>query len=241
MIRPVLLSAPLPHTAKQTLERLGFCPLTLPPCPRLPHALACHADLLFFEERQNTRKIYAEACYLKENASFFESLPAQAALLFRRRLCPMDFQLGADYPRDVPLNLLALGSWIYGHKSSFASSLPGFVPVKQGYARCSSVIVGKGVITADTGLARALSAHGTPVLTVRPGYVLLPGYDTGFLGGASFTLSPHLTAFVGDLTRHPDAPAMIAFANALGVRLLSLSGEPLLDVGGALLLSEESL
>ena len=238
MIRPVLLSAPLPQKAKETLERLGFSSFALPPCPRLPRALACHADLLFFQDRQN---LYTEACYLNENASFFESLPTRAALLFRRRLCPIDFSLGADYPRDVPLNLLAQGAWIYGHKSSFASSLPGFVPVKQGYARCSSVIVGEGVITADAGLARALSDHGTPVLAVRPGHVLLPGYDTGFLGGASFTLSPRLTAFVGDFTRHPDAPAMIAFADALGVRLLSLSGEPLVDVGGALLLSEEPL
>ena len=71
------------------------------------------------------------------------------------------------------------------------------VNVSQGYAKCSTCVVGEdAIITYDRGIAKAADAAGMDVLVIEPGHVDLPGYDTGFIGGAS--------GLVTDLRTHAD-------------------------------------
>ena len=105
------------------------------------------------------------------------------------------------------------------------------VNCRQGYAKCSAVVVdGKSVITSDTGVARALSGAGVSVLTVAPGFVELPGFDTGFIGGATGRVGDELY-FNGDLSAHPDYTRIIEFCEARGVRVRHFPGLPLRDIG----------
>lgn len=105
------------------------------------------------------------------------------------------------------------------------------VNCRQGYAKCSTVIVDpRSVITSDAGITAALAATGISVLTVAPGFVLLPGYPTGFIGGASGRVGDEIV-FNGDLSNHPDHTRIRDFIEARGLRVRHFPGLPLRDIG----------
>ena len=89
-----------------------------------------------------------------------------------------------------------------------------------------------GVITQDKTIYEALQKDGIPSLLITAGHIALPGYDTGFIGGASLALAGNTTAFFGKIEDHPDYERIRAFAEGLGATLLSLSNEVLTDCGG---------
>lgn len=224
IIRPVLFCGKITEKQRDRLRAIGYEPLTLPPFSLLDQRVASHPDMLLFPLGDS---FLLHRSYYEENAAFFDALPVA--------LTKSDESMGKDYPQDVLFNALPLGDTVYGGASVSRYIKEAFahhVCVKQGYTRCSCATVGQGIITADRTVAKALSANGVDVLLISHGHIALPGYDYGFIGGASLTLSPTLTAFFGNVGEHPDYPAMSAFAQRHNATLLSLSDEPLCDLGG---------
>jgi hypothetical protein len=86
------------------------------------------------------------------------------------------------------------------------------------------------IITYDRGIAKAAEAAGINVLTVDPGHVELPGYDTGFIGGTSGRVGDEII-FNGDLSAHPDCQAIRQFIEERGLKVRYFSGYPLRDIG----------
>ena len=112
---------------------------------------------------------------------------------------------------------------------------------RQGYSRCSVCVVSdNAIITADEGICRSAEAHGVNVLKIRPGYIDLPGFDYGFIGGASFKISDTKLAFTGRLDSHPDAEQMIGFASLHNVDIVYITDKPAFDIGGAIPITEAS-
>jgi hypothetical protein len=114
---------------------------------------------------------------------------------------------GAIYPADVPFNVACAGSMAFHRSDRTAPEIRSFlegkgiplIHVRPGYSRCSTVLVDDGrIITADRGIHEAALAHGAMSLLVRPGFVELPGYRHGFIGGASGSGS-HMIFFTGDI------------------------------------------
>lgn len=142
-----------------------------------------------------------------------------------------------DYPHDIAYNVAVMGRFaIHNFMHTDSVYLENLrlerVSVAQGYSKCSLCIVsGNAAITADRGIYKALSGRGADVLLIRPGFVDLPGYDCGFIGGASGLADEGLLAFCGNLDLHPDGEAIKKFCAAHGVETLSLGSKPLLDVG----------
>lgn len=107
--------------------------------------------------------------------------------------------------------------------------------VRQRYTKCSMAVVSAhAVITADTTIEKACCHTGIDVLKISPGHIALDGYAYGFIGGCCGLLSPDCLAFSGRIEQHPDYQAMKAFARNHGVSLLSLTDDPLYDIGGIL-------
>lgn len=185
------------------------------------------------EERGMKRK--------KETASpfpFFEAEGSPFVLTDERPSSP--------YPSDVLFDALAVGDSLYGHPTATSRVLreayPRFVPTRQGYARCSVAMLSPTcAVTSDLALGAQLRADGIEVLTIRPGHIRLPGYDTGFIGGAGGRLPDGRYAFFGDLMLHPDGEAIAAFAHAHKIKTVSLAAEPLSDNGGMVVLSARTL
>lgn len=154
---------------------------------------------------------------------------------------------GAVYPHDAALNCARIGSCvIYGRKSAAPElveyigrlGLP-YAAVAQGYVRCSCAIVdARSIITADRGIADAAGRLGIDVLRITPGYIELPGYSYGFIGGACAKLSADKMYFSGSLEHHPDCKSILRFLEERAVEPVFGKGG-IFDFGGIIPLTEE--
>ena len=88
------------------------------------------------------------------------------------------------------------------------------------------------MITADCGIAKALSDVGTDVLVIPSGGIELPGYDYGFIGGAS-AVTDESVIFFGDIRSHGDYNAIVDFISRQGKTTEYIEGMSLTDYGGA--------
>ena len=151
--------------------------------------------------------------------------------------------LARDYPYDVRYNVAIFGKTAIHSKyidSVIKEQLTKFkvesIVVKQGYAKCSIVVVDeKSIITSDIGIYRACKEKLDVCLVSVWKDIFLWGMEYGLLGGTSLTRGREIY-FTGDISKHPDYWKMKNFANQKGISLLSMSEGRLVDVGGFLTL-----
>ncbi|MBR5308656.1 MAG: hypothetical protein IKU43_07780 [Clostridia bacterium] len=106
------------------------------------------------------------------------------------------------------------------------------INVNQGYAKCNICVVDEdSVITEDCGIASILNKNGYDVLLLKNHCVRLPGYEYGFIGGASGKLAKDKLAFFGCIENHTEFGRIYDFLNRKGIEAVSLSDEPLTDYG----------
>lgn len=150
--------------------------------------------------------------------------------------------LSAEYPGDIAYNAACTGRFLIHNLKYTAPHIIDFaersgmtmVNVRQGYAKCSTVIVDEmSVITYDRGIAKACTAAGMDVLTISPGHIVLPGYDTGFIGGTSGRAGDTIY-FNGDLSGHPDCKNITEFITKRGLSVRYFEEWPLTDIGSVI-------
>lgn len=147
---------------------------------------------------------------------------------------------GKKYPADVALNLFTLKNFLFANTKHASAEVLAFaeehgtVPahVTQGYAKCSAMLTGEAIVTADTSIFKAANARGIDALLISPGHIGIEKYGTGFIGGASASLENGKTAVFGNILAHPDGEKILAFARAHGEEILSLGEGALFDYGG---------
>ena len=226
----------LPRACCDELLRLGIEPILLPPHPALSAPVASHTDLLLFRVGNTvlTHKSYA--------AIAERELSRIRECGYEIRLC--DTPIGANYPNDVALCACATKNHLIcntRHTAADAVSLAEqaglkLVDVSQGYAKCSCAVLSDGaIISADAGICKAFSAHGGEALLISSGYVNLPPYQYGFIGGAS-GLCGNTLYFSGSIELHPDYKKIRDFCHRHNTLPHSLSGEVLFDVGSMIFL-----
>ncbi len=190
-----------------------------------------HADLSIF---LFGKRIFTSRMFHSENKEAFERIEDLGY-----KIILIGEEPHSPYPFDIPLCARALGSEaIMANERYTAGEIlelcrdekVRLINVKQGYSACTSLCIG-GVITSDSGISSALAREGAEVLKISSGSVLLPGFDYGFIGGAS-GVDRKKILFCGSLDTHPNYKEIQAFASRFGVECISLSELPLLDVGG---------
>ena len=143
------------------------------------------------------------------------------------------------YPFDILLNAARVGDKLFCKAPYTSKSLlcamkeidvfP--IDVKQGYAKCSTLIISENaIVTADASIARTAEKNGIKVLLISEKGVVLNGYEYGFIGGASGNDGEHIF-FCGDLMSHPCGKEIESFCRENGKEPISLSNDPLYDVG----------
>lgn len=158
-------------------------------------------------------------------------------------------ELASKYPGDIAYNAACTGKYFihnlkytspklldaaknYRHPQTKEELI--FVNTKQGYAKCSTVIVDEdSIITYDRGLASSCEEAGMKpenILLVEPGHVELPGYNTGFIGGTSGRIDKTIY-FNGNLSEHPDFERIVEFIEARKLRVKWFEDWPLKDIG----------
>lgn len=147
--------------------------------------------------------------------------------------------LAKGYPSEARFNGACTGRFFIHNLSitdpgllSSARALDmTIVNVRQGYTRCSTIIVDEdSIITYDKGIAAPCQAAGMKVLTVSPGHIMLKGYDTGLIGGTSGRCGGEIV-FNGDLSAHPDFIKIKEFIESCGLSCHWFSQYPLTDIG----------
>ena len=225
----ILLSSGIPEDAADKIETLTGCRVVrLPGYDKLPEPVRSHPDMLVFA---NGESIVIDGGYYSANRELFDGLGKSIVISGN--------SIYEKYPGDVVFNSFFIDGTLFGRLDSLSEEVKKMfdkrVNVRQGYAKCSAAILPDGsVITADAGIASAVSANGHDVLTVSAGNIDLPGYDTGFIGGASFACGESLY-FFGDPARHPDGDRIAEFADKHGCAVIPLSDGILFDHGGAVI------
>lgn len=228
-----LLSASVPRDTEEVLLSHGIPSLRLPPHPALPAPLASHPDLLFFFAPE---KVYCLPGY----PEIAPGVIREISRLTGRPVEKIPECAGNVYPEDVRLNVLPLGTDLFGRGDAVSTvirNLDGtsFHHIRQGYAKCAALPVGTdAVVTSDQTIAKAAKETGKQVLLISPGNIDLPGYDTGLIGGAS-SFAPYEPVasvwFCGNPEWHPDGDKIRAFCRERGCEVIPTGARPLLDVG----------
>lgn len=223
------------------VKKIGINVLPMPDNPYVDVRLSGHADLSVLHLGGNRLLL---APYLKRS-SFSQQLEDRG---FDIRFA--DIEQSALYPNDAQMNVCILGNKVIYNPQTGSDAIVKYLTIgngaiqvssRQGYSRCSVCVVNdNAIITADEGICRSAEAHGVDVLKIRPGYIDLPGFDYGFIGGASFKLSDTKLAFTGGLDKHPDAERIIEFASLHNIDIVYITDKPAFDIGGAIPIIEAS-
>ncbi len=203
----------------------GFTPVLLAPDKSLPPPVASHADMLMLA--------VGDTIFVPKDKTD-GSIPGF------NKIVRISTPLGNKYPIDVPLNIAVIGHTVIANTKHASREVldilagmgKNIIHVSQGYAHCSTCIVSENaIISADAGIVKAALEAGIDALKISEGYISLPPYDYGFIGGACGTAADAVY-FCGSLFHHPDGEAIKKFCRAHSKAVVELSDSPLCDVGG---------
>jgi radical SAM superfamily enzyme len=217
----------MPLQAKDKLKKMNFYLAEAPLHKKLANPVKGHPDMMLFS---HGKKVIYEP-----------SIEAVAELLRNNRYQCIK---GADikskaYPKDVIYNACAIGDKIIRYKGAIEKNIENlkckFIKVNQGYVKCSIIPVDdKHIITSDKGISdKWAAANRGRSLLITPGHIKLPGYKSGFIGGASGVYKNNVF-FVGSLKYHPDGDLIRDFIKCSGKNVIELYSGPLYDAGSIL-------
>lgn len=220
--------------ARSYFDVLGryFEVVPVPPYRSLPLQVNSHPDMLTFA-------VGEELVLPREYADESKQFISRVEDLCDVRIIMSDTALTAVYPADVCFNVLLCEGTAMSRGDVTAPEIIDMLKrrgivhrnVNQGYSACSSLYVSGSVITADPSVAACAESCGIDVLRISSHGISLPGYDCGFIGGASGVLDDTVY-FFGDIMLHPDGERIAEFLSCRGVKTVSLSGDALTDFGG---------
>ena len=194
------------------------------PCERLDLPVCTHADMILGVVDGGaivTREYY------EKNADLFSGVDPVIT----------EEAQGGEYPRDILLNFIDVKTAVIGlekHITRYAKTKP-VINVKQGYARCSTLLGEGYAVSSDAGILSALSSLNYDTLLICPGDIVLNGCGYGFIGGASFVDGGDVY-FFGSLSYHKDGERIRQFLKVHKAKIHELADTPLTDLGGAVVL-----
>ena len=219
------------------LKALQIRVIEITPNLLLPKPVNSHTDMLLHHAGKDKIFVSGEFEYVKELR--------ELGFVTEKT----DKQFSDKYPDDIQLNIVNLNGMIFCNEKYCVNNVTRyykkegylFKNIAQGYSKCSTCIVNnKAVITSDDSIYNAALNSGIDVLKIRCGFIDLPGYDYGFIGGASGLIDKNLLAFTGNIKLHPDYEKIKLFTDFYEVDIISLTDNNLNDIGGIIPLMESS-
>ncbi len=226
-MRYFLINEKTPFEIRTSLERFGRC-TPLPAFSEFPEPVSRHPDMLMAK--------LDEVIFVHREYQKGKEILTSLGVPFLISETPV----GKRYPADVRLNCFTVGNYLFAKENAVSEAVLAWakengktlVPVKQGYAKCSTVTAGGAIATADKSIFHAAEKVGIPALLVPPHPIEIETYDTGFLGGACGEIDEKTLGFFGKIEDFPAFSELNDFFSQRGVRLLSLSEKTLFDFGG---------
>lgn len=148
--------------------------------------------------------------------------------------------LRKEYPNDIAYNSALVGNNLFCNEKYTDSAILDYcrineikiLNIKQGYAKCSICIVSdNAIITSDKNISDTAIKNNIDVLLIENKGIILKGYSEGFIGGATGLIENNLLAVNGNIKLHKDYIRIKQFCREYGVDIVSLSDEPICDIG----------
>ena len=231
-MKTVIIGEKYGELLEKPLRKLNLDVLLIPDNPYINKNLSGHADLSCFY----SGKLYM-APYLK-NSEFAKKISRLA-----KEVEFISSIQGEKYPNDVQLNVFSNKNCFICNEITASEQIVEYltnegkyhIAVNQGYANCCCLAVGEsGIITSDPGIYNAVlnsNLFDNP-LFISSGFIDLPGFDCGFIGGSAINISDCLIAFTGSLEAHPDKNKILSYLDRHNVEYRFLTELPILDIGG---------
>ena len=230
----VLVDERISAKMERSLLVKGFSPIKLPRHPALGIAIASHPDsLVFYADGE----LFTPCEYCDIAPYVFSDIRDTHPNI---KLNFTSDTLSEKYPRDCAMNAKLVGKRLFAREKSLSKTILEFasnrgyeiINTSQGYPACVSLVLSEDVvITADTGLAKTYETAGITVTLIRNGGIALPPHEYGFIGGACGVYRDRVY-FLGDYKTHRDADIIEKTLKKNGFTPVSLSEEPLIDLGG---------
>ena len=196
----------------------GIEALPLKPYKKLAAPVSAHADMLIciIENRA-----FSYIDYIKENNELFDCLKGEGYEIIA--CAPPS---SSDYPNDIGLNIAVIGKKIFCNIKNTAVEVKSYalkmgyrlIDVKQGYAACTTLILNEShAVTGDPSIKKAMEKEGISVLFTEEDNISLPGYDKGFIGGASVVLN-NTVYFFGDCKNLKEYGKISSFISSLKMK-----------------------
>lgn len=169
--------------------------IPLNPYNKLDKPVSAHADMLFCI-LDNTVFCYKD--YVEAEGLYDIIKDEGYNIVFVSNECEK------KYPNDVSLNVLVMGKTIFCNVKYTAREIIDYanendytvVNVNQGYSACSTLALDENnAITGDKGMEHAITRAGKNALLIETDDIILSGYDSGFIGGASAVLGEKILFF----------------------------------------------
>lgn len=217
---------------ERALLKRGYRIVKMPKCERLSPPIASHPDMLLF---LHDDRLISSADYCERYPYVFSDIREMGkniSMTFTE-----DIQKN-EYPYDAIFNALTVKNYIFYKEDTVSAAIKEYaksagltaIPTKQGYPACTTLAFGGAAITADRGMARVMSDVGIKVTLIENGSISLPPYDYGFIGGAAGSVNKEVY-FLGNLDSHPSCEIIKKAVFEEGYLPISLSDEPLSDLG----------
>ncbi|MBQ9997084.1 MAG: hypothetical protein IJP32_11970 [Clostridia bacterium] len=223
-----VISQDVPEEMRENLRQSFDDVIPLPPDDELAAPVACHPDMIF---AVLDGCMFLSARYYARNTAGIDRIASLGGLT----VCPVSVNRNERYPNDVAFNIAVWRDAVICRPDAACRALLDFaekrgyriIPVKQGYAGCSCLSCSDAVRTFDRGIKKSLDSAGIPCILLGEGGIALPGYDSGFLGGAG-GFHDGVIYLYGNADTLPCADQLALS----GYRLVSLSGGRVTDYGG---------
>ncbi len=228
----ILVAGDISPAMEDGLNSIGVECIKTEPIQGLPPSLSRHTDMQMVNP--------AEGLMVFAPGTSPKALAALKDLGFE--LIQGDTPLTTAYPGDIAYNCAVVGERVFLNPKHtdrkvlevLARTGTRIIPVKQGYAKCSVLILNEeAIITADPSIHQAALSEGMDVLLIPPQQrIVLKGYNYGFIGGTTGLLAPNRVAFFGDYALLDSWEAIAPFMKKHGLSPLALSHENPVDLGG---------
>ena len=213
------------------LEQFGFKCYPVIASDRVSDPIMAHSDVLY--RKVNNDTFIISSCQ-KANKPVLEAAGYKVVLYDNlspgyRTECGLNFIINEKYRIYNPDTAIDLTQFNIENGQEN-------ILTKQGYTACSTLQVTEDAyITEDENIYNALKKAGIDCLIISKGEVSLPGYEYGFIGGASAKITESEILFFGDFENKSEKQKIIDFTNKYNIKSVFIENKKLIDLGSSVI------
>ena len=214
----------------ENLEKLGLRVIPTIKCEDVHDAISYHPDICIHPINSNTLVIAPNVF------EYYDSIFKNTSI----KLIKGEKHLQSNYPNDIAYNVARVARYAIHNtkytdeKLAYYLKKEGieFIDVNQGYSKCSTAIIDdNAIITSDPSIKKECERYDIDILYIKEGHIKLPGFDYGFIGGATGNISKNEILITGRYDEHPNNNEIEQFFRKMNKNVIFLSKESIMDVG----------